>query len=159
MLFLGCVFLDLLLKTVLNLLERLILAFDLDPAHVRLGFLQNVDSLLLGDGHLAWHVRDDASDDDFDEDDDVLHEDADEDDVGAVPEVRVPVLEVLYHGGLLFELEVVQVLGDALLGLVGEATEEQDQYVDGNRNEGDKAHDAHPAADTVRARSEVPAPE
>ena len=46
-----------------------------------------------------------------------------------------------------------------MLLLIGEAAEKQDQYVDRNRYEGDKAHDAHPVADAVCASCEVSAPE
>ena len=102
--FVLCNFLEFLLKTVLNLLKCLILALDFDLAHVLFRLFNDVDSFLLSLVYLARNVRDDTSDDNLDEDDQMLHEDADQDDVGTVPVVRVAFLQELNQGRLLFEL-------------------------------------------------------
>lgn len=57
-----------------------------------------MDSFLLGLVYLARDVRDDTSDDNLDEDDKMLHENADQDDVGTVPVVRVASLQELNQG-------------------------------------------------------------
>eukprot|EP00353_Schmidingerella_taraikaensis_P006307 CAMPEP_0185576090 /NCGR_PEP_ID=MMETSP0434-20130131/7104_1 /TAXON_ID=626734 ORGANISM="Favella taraikaensis, Strain Fe Narragansett Bay" /NCGR_SAMPLE_ID=MMETSP0434 /ASSEMBLY_ACC=CAM_ASM_000379 /LENGTH=343 /DNA_ID=CAMNT_0028193169 /DNA_START=346 /DNA_END=1376 /DNA_ORIENTATION=+ len=145
---------SLVLESLLDLLESLVLAFTLHFAHLVLRLLYDLLSYFLSLGHHAWHVGDHHRDDNLEADHDMLEEDAEQDDIGAVPEVGVAFHEVLHHGRLLFDCEPVQVLRHAHL-LLGEAAEQQNEHVDRDGHEGYEVHDACPVSNAARSLREV----
>ena len=124
------------------------IASVLDLEKLLLDLFDDLNSAELVLLHLVRHVRNYESDDDFESNDKVLHADGKQEDIGTIPVVGVPLLEVLHQGGFLFELDCVQILVPAD-GHRREATDQEDERVARDGEVRDETHDGHPVADSV----------